>query len=384
MLGTSLTIMMALIVVWVAFAVTSQGGATTLESDFRVLWAAARLFLEGEPLAAFQSDRVRAVYDPTSTDWMPWLYPPGYLFVMAPLGALPYAPAFLAMTLLSVAAMALAARPFVGGVGPAWAALTLAPAYLPTLVIGQNSLVWLAVLLAALYALRSGRPILAGVLIGCLTLKPQLGLMLPVALLAAWQWRAILAAGATALLLAGLPTLAVGPEYWPLLATQLADHAERMITLTPDLDLLVSPGYLPTRLGLAPSTALSMQWALTALCALSVAVFWRSRRVGFDAKVALLLTAILLSAPYLWYYEAAMMAAIGLFLLRAGILVPRGAQAFLLVLLWIGAGLQSANVFLQLVPDRYLGGVIATPTLFLAFFLCWHHLWSLRAADPAA
>ena len=372
-LGVSLTLVFAAMVVGTAFVVTSEDGIRTLTSDFRVFWAAARLMLAGDPLAAFDLARMDAEYNEVTTAWMPWLYPPGYLVLVAPFGALPYALAFLAMTLLSVAAMALATRPFAGGPGPVWLAASLAPAYLPALIIGQNSLIWLAVLLAALAALRNGRAVLAGVLIGCLTLKPQLGVMIPIALLAAGQWRAILSATGTTLLLAAVPTLITGLDYWPLLLGRLADHADRMVLLVSDLVLIVGPVRFGTLLGLPTATALTLQWIIMAAAALSVAVFWRSSRIGFDAKAALLLTAILLSAPYLWYYEAAMMPVIGLFLIRAGILGPRWPGLGLVILLWIGAGLQSMDVLFPLFEDRYFGAALITPLLCLTFALCWAH-----------
>jgi hypothetical protein len=384
-LGVSGALFLMAIVVAVAFILTADGSPRTLDSDFRVFWAAARILLSGDPLAAFYDARLDLEYGEVTEAWMPWLYPPGYLFLVAPLGALPYAVAFLAMTLLSVAAMTLAARPFAGGVRPVWAALALAPAYLPALVIGQNSLIWLAVFLAALHALRSGNAVLAGVIIGCLTLKPQLGLLIPIALLAAWQWRTILAAAVTTILLAALPTLVTGVAYWQLLVEKLGLHADRMVTLIAELDLTVGPFFLASLIGLPTPAALALQWAITGIAALSVFLFWRSPRIGFDARVALLMIAILLSAPYLWYYEAAMMPAIGLFLLRAGILGTRPLHLVLLLFLWIGAGLQSANVFLHLVPDRYLGGVIVTPALLIAFALCWRHfIRETRGADGNA
>jgi hypothetical protein len=383
--GASLTLLHVFIVLQVAFLMTGEGGTRTLESDFRVFWAAARLVLGGEPLAPFDLGRLAGEYGTATDSWMPWLYPPGYLVLVAPLGLLPYAMAYLAMTLLSLLAMALAARAFAGGLGPVWAAMVLAPAFLPALIIGQNSLIWLAVLLAALACLRGGRAVLAGLLIGCLTLKPQLGLMIPFALLAAGQWRTILAAGGTALVLAGLPTLLTGAEYWSSLAAILAQHAERMVSLAPRLDLTVGPVFLAAQAGLAMPQALALQWGLMTLVALSVLVFWHSGRVGFDAKAGLLMLSILISAPYLWYYECALMAAAGLFLVRAGILSRHPAHLVLLALLWIGAGWQSWNVFLHLVPDRYLGAPIVTPVLFLAFFLCWVHYFARhRGAEVSA
>ncbi|NJS38717.1 MAG: DUF2029 domain-containing protein [Rhodobacteraceae bacterium] len=279
--------------------------------------------------------------------------------------------------------MSLAARPFVAGVKPVWAAMALAPAYLPALVIGQNSMIWLAVLMAALAAMRSGKAVLAGVLIGCLTLKPQLGVLIPFALLASGQWRTIFAALGTTFVLAMVPTLIVGLEYWPLLSSNTTEHASRMIELVSELYLTVGPFAFLAQLGLPAATGLSVQWGVMAVAALSVFLFWRSDRISFDAKVGLLMTAILLSAPYLWYYEAAMMAAIGLFLVRAGILTTRWPHLVLVTLLWIGAGLQSMDLVFPLFEDRYLGAFIVTPVLTACFALCWAHLLQARRSPVA-
>jgi len=381
-LGVSLTLFFGILIVATAFILTSEDGMRTLDSDFRVFWGAARLALAGEPLSTFDLVRLEAEYNVVTEDWMPWLYPPGYLYLVAPFGLMSYAVAFLMMTLISVTAMAFAARPFVAGIAPVGAAMALAPAYMPALIIGQNSLIWLAVLLAALGAMRSGRAVLAGVLIGCLTLKPQLGVMIPFALLASGQWRTIFAAAGTTVALVAVPTLVVGVGYWPLLLTRMSEHADQMFRLLDELPLTVGPFYLASQLGLTSAAALTLQWGISAVAALSVVLFWRSGRIGFDAKVALLLIAVLLSAPYLWYYEAALMPAIGLFMLRAGILTTRPGHLGLLGLLWIGAGLQSLDLVFPLFNDRYLGAVIVTPVLFIAFGLCWAQFF--RAGNTPA
>ncbi len=122
-LAASLTLLVVFIVLTVVFIVTSDPEVRTMTSDFRVFWAAARLFLAGEPLAAFDASRIAGEYGEAADAWMPWLYPPGYLVLVAPFGALPYQWAYLAMTLISVAAMALATRPLAGGIKPVWAAM---------------------------------------------------------------------------------------------------------------------------------------------------------------------------------------------------------------------------------------------------------------------
>ena len=83
-LGASLTLLVVFIVLTVVFIVTSDPEVRTMTSDFRVFWAAARLFLAGEPLAAFDASRIAGEYGEAADAWMPWLYPPGYLVLVAP------------------------------------------------------------------------------------------------------------------------------------------------------------------------------------------------------------------------------------------------------------------------------------------------------------
>jgi hypothetical protein len=379
--GAAVTLIFTLSMLLTAFMTTSESATRALDMDFRVFWAAARLAFEGEPLAAFDMDRLSGMHGFFDDRWLPWVYPPGYLLLIAPLGAFSFATSFLIATLASFLLIALAVRPFTGGNPAVWLAMALSPAYIAALMIGQNSVIWLACLLAALAALRDDRWLLAGLFIGCLTLKPQLGVMIAVALLAAGLWRTILVAAATALLLAALPTLLVGIEYWQLFLDRLSEQGDRVLSGIASTNLMVGSFYLMVRAGLVPETALMAQAAIAVLCALAVALVWRSNRVGFDVKAATLITAIFLSAPYLWFYEAALMAAAGLFLLRAGLIGCTPAQLALLLLLWLGAGLQAIFVYLGL-ESRFPWAAIYVPLMLVSLFLCLLHTTALHRPTP--
>jgi hypothetical protein len=380
-LGASITVLAAGLVLWTAVQTTSEAGPRALNIDFRVFWAAARLAIGGEGLAAFDLARLEAVHGVEPGAWMPWLYPPGYLALIAPLGLMPFAGAFLLATLLAVGLLAWAARSFAAPAPALWLGLVLAPAMIPALLIGQNSLIWLAGLLVGIAALRDGRWLVAGVAFGCLTLKPQLGLMIPLALAAAGLWRVILAAAATAMVLAALPTLIFGPDYWGLLAAGLAAQSDRLIAGIGTLFLMVGPFSLAAQLGVPAPAALTLQAAVSAAAALAVLVLWRSDRVGFDAKAAGLITAILLSAPYLWNYETAFLPAIALFLIRAGLLQPRPWQLVVLFLLWTGAAWQALGLLLGL-GGRGLGAVVITPLLLVSLALCLRPLFLAADGPP--
>lgn len=381
--GVAVTVLATYAMLLTAYILTAEPGTLAIEIDFRVFWAAGRLALEGEPLAAFDMARLGAVHNIKPEAWMPWLYPPGYLLALMPFGAMTFANSFLMSTFLSVVLIGLAVRPFSAGLIPVWLALTLAPAYVPSLILGQNSLFWLAGFLAAIAALQKGRWVLAGVFIGCLTLKPQLGLLIPVALLAAGLWRTILSAIVTTAVLAIVPTFIFGLDYWPALAARLAEHGENVVYSIVDLFLMVGPLYLLTLMGVAVDVALKLQWVIVAVMVGIVFILWRSRRVDFDTKVAGLMLAMLLSAPYLWYYELAMMVAIGLFMVRGGILDRTPAQMLLLLCLWCGGVLQALNVFFDYVDGHLIGAVLITPVLVASMVIVLMHAFAPPRQDNA-
>lgn len=382
--GAGLTVLVVIGFLFAGYYLTGEDGRRALAIDLRVFWAAARLMLAGEPLATFDMSRLAAEHGQNPGEWMPWLYPPGYLLLIAPLGAMSFANAYLATTVVSLGLIFVAVRPFAAGSWQIKLALTLAPAYLPTLFLGQNALLWLAGLLAALAALRAERWVLAGFFIGLLTLKPQLGLLIPIALLASGLWTTILVATLTTAVLALAPTLVFGLEYWPLLADGLRAQGRWVAGSIDQIKFMIGPFRLATQLGASNEAALYLQYSITAASALAVFFIWRSNRIGFDTKVAGLLTAILLSAPYLWYYEAAMMAPIALFLLRSGCLPQGRPGRLILLLLWLGGSLQFMNVFDSPKMAWIFSGLLVTPTLCLCLAFCLTQVVYPRSATQEA
>ena len=91
--------------------------------------------------------------------------------------------------------------------------LLLAPAVTANIWTGQNGFLVAALLVGGLIQL-DRRPILAGVLFGMLTIKPQLGLLLPIMLVLTGRWRTIGAAVATVVVLFAATSLVFGLEVW--------------------------------------------------------------------------------------------------------------------------------------------------------------------------
>src|SRR5450759_1306515 len=78
---------------------------------------------------------------------------------------------------------------------------------------GQNG-AWSAALLGGGLSLLERRPVAAGMLFGLFVYKPHLALLIPVALIAGRQWRALIAAGVTTVIVLALSVVLFGPDVW--------------------------------------------------------------------------------------------------------------------------------------------------------------------------
>jgi hypothetical protein len=146
------------------------------------------------------------------TPFYGWHYPPLFLGVAAMLALMPYLLALFvwqAVTLaLYLAAMrAILPRP------EFWLPALAFPAVLINISHGHNGLLSAALLGGGL-VLIDRRPQFAGLLFGLLCYKPQLGVMIPVALAGGRQWRVFLFAALTVGAICLLSWLAFGAGVW--------------------------------------------------------------------------------------------------------------------------------------------------------------------------
>lgn len=150
--------------------------------------------------------------------------------------------------------------------------------------------------------------------------KPQLGLLAPVALVAAGLWRTIAAACATLVACAAAATAAFGVNIWGLWLSSLIDYSR-----TPMINRLMPTVAGSLRLsGAPPSVALAAQTIATVAVA---AVVWRACRSGITPRaVALVVVGTFLATPHamnydlpmttfavVWYLERRLRATQGLF-----------------------------------------------------------------------
>ncbi|MET0705661.1 MAG: glycosyltransferase family 87 protein, partial [Tardiphaga sp.] len=178
-------------------------------TDFVNVWSAGRLALEGHPAWAWDWEiqkRVQvAVLGQSYPGNFAWHYPPPFLFVAEMLARLPYGLAYAGWAALSFVPYLLMMR---GVVGRPFGLLLAAafPVVLTNALVGQNGFLTASLIGGALVLLPA-RPVLAGICLGLLSYKPQYGLLFPLVLIAALQWRAFVAAGVTTVLLAAVSWL---------------------------------------------------------------------------------------------------------------------------------------------------------------------------------
>ncbi len=259
-----------------------------------------------------------------------WSYPPSYGLIAAGFGWLPPWGAVFAFDALTLTLLAFVLR-LAGKSGWFIAAILLAPAGLESVLEHQNAALMTALVGGGVLLLET-RPRLAGALIGLATIKPQLGLVLPLNLLrrspVAFIWAAL-----AAVLLAGAALAAFGPGAW-LGFVRFTSPAMSNVLLTgkpPEFAGGLISGFALAKPFVGVHGALVAQ-ALVSLGCVVAGLFTR--------RAAVLLVLSALASPYLHDYDL-LGAALAVALLVQDRLV-RGffpGEPVLFFLVWFGPGL---------------------------------------------
>ena len=339
------------------------------DRDFLEFWGAARLALSGNPSAAYDNAALHAVQSAAATFGsrsaeLPFPYPPAYLLLLLPFAVLSFPVAMVAWSLSTFAFYLFAARRLFPRSG--WLAAAF-PAVFANAAIGQNGFLTAGLFMSGL-SLLSLFPFAAGLVLGCLVIKPQLAMLLPVALIAGRHWRAIggAAVSATAVMVVGL--LLFGG------ASTVAwlDQAPLIVRVTGEglmgWSKLASIYAAAREMGIPAGAAIALHTFVAAIAAAAVWRIWRSPG-DEGARVAILAAGSMLISPYLFFYDGLLLVPAFFYLAqvneRAGVLIALWCVP-LLVMAQIGASGELVN----------LNPVV--PILLLALT---YHRWSADRAD---
>jgi hypothetical protein len=340
-------------------------------SDWMVFYTAVRAYFDGHLAVIFDPGRFQAALSARFSGWLsahlpphPWVYPPTFLLLFLPFGLLPANASVASFELASFAAAAAAARLYASDDARRTlllGSLLLNPATPFNVMVGQNAF-WTGALLLGGLGLLARAPVLAGLLLGIVTAKPQLFLMVPVALIAARNWRALASAGVTTLTLALASLSVFGLEPWRAWLELAAGRgAAYAAWLAPGRLLGQSVFAVSMLLGASSTLANLLQAAAAATAAACVYSGFRRDAPG-ELKIALLLAATMAAAPQVSASDAVLLGlAASLFLSGLPTAGPRGLYAAAAALLWISPLFN---------PPALITAGLATPLLILLFMGC--------------
>jgi hypothetical protein len=219
-----------------------------------------------------------------------YISPPPVAWLALPLTQLPYDVAYWLWSALLL--LALAWTWYLAAPGRGYERLLLliaALGWLPViygLQLGQPGLL-VALGVAASYALlRAGRQFLAGLALGVLVLKPQLGFLIPIALLAGGRYRAFAGAVAALAILAVASAINVGPDGIAAYQERLGFAAGVPVNRELTLDLFIG--------NVAVTRLIQVVIALWAL-----ALVYRLRKGPVEWIFVIAIVGGLLASPYL-------------------------------------------------------------------------------------
>ncbi|WP_306149875.1 MULTISPECIES: glycosyltransferase family 87 protein [unclassified Roseibium] len=291
-------------VLWqVDFAKTMPDGTIVLVSDFLSFWMAARQVLMGMPEVPYDINAfigVQELYNDPGV-FFAFFYPPMYLMMITPLGFFSSTTAYIVFQGFNAVALSVVMKK----IARHWLAVFLvfgSPAAYMSMMNGQNGLLTAFLFGAGLLCLKNQRLVLAGVFIGLLTTKPQLGVLIPFALLAGGFWITFLSAVVTTLLLAGASWIVFGSDTWLAFLQQI-----------PAAQLAMTDGFLPVYhlasvfgfivgIGGSVGVASVLQFMFGLFLVVITVWTWR-KQINFEAKAIVLLSASTLISPFIFVYD---------------------------------------------------------------------------------
>ncbi len=275
-------------------------------TEFRIFWTGSYMALHGElsdiyNTAKFEETEKRL----TGTEkGHVWLYPPPFLFIVLPLSLLPFLASlglWLAVTLSCYVLILrrICPQPYV-----LWW-MVFFPGIVSNFLVGHNGFLS-GTLLGGGLLFMNRAPILAGILLGLFCYKPQLAILIPLALLAGRRWNILGISVITGAVTGIASALIFGPAIWleflrnlPIAAklTDSPHYWDRMPTL-----------YAAAR---AAGSGTLIAWALQGIMMLGVmaGIYWVwSGKASAATRASILLLGILLFTRYAFIYDYAILA----------------------------------------------------------------------------
>jgi hypothetical protein len=346
-----------------------NSGGRVVATDYEIYRFASVLLWQGDLVTLFDPGKFFPAHDAfagTPLGFSPFPYPPSALWVVAPLDLLPDFVRPLLWLGVPFAAFAWIVCRNLDRPWPAAPALLLAPASIMNIAEGQNGFLSAALLCGGLLALPA-RPLLAGALIGLLSYKPQLGILLPFVLLAGGYYRAFVMAVAVtiALVLASLALFGVEP--WRIYLNAALPTQRAFLETGGGFALLTTPSvFMGGRLlGLPIALDYVLQGIATLLVIGACTWIFSRRAIQPAQKLPLVMVGAFLATPYCAGYDLGIVAAAQLLALHRS---PGRYQ--LHAVAWV--------LPLLMIPLSIVHVPVGPIVLSVLFYVLWSNAWRTR------
>ena len=311
------------------------------------------------------------------------LYPPQVSIFFAPLAHLSYGWALTLWWIFSAGVYGICCywiwracpglKDYGGTVFPLAAAY---PAFFHLIAWGQTSAVALACFTLLFFLLRDRREFLAGLVLGCLIFKPQLGIAAAIVFVSTGAWKIVLGAA-----LSAVAQLSIGVFYYG--TEPLYQWIHRLRSLPALLPLLEPKLYQTHSLRtfwsmLLPNAGLSFSlYVLSAVLVLglTVACWKKNRGVPLSLRYSAILFASALVAPHLTVYDLVILAPA--FMLLTDWLMSQPSEP---MTRWLGTLLYFVYALPLLGPfARWTHVQISVVAMVAALYLIWQICCGLRS-----
>ncbi len=290
-----------------------RGFAGLHGDDWMVFYTAARMSVEGHAASVFDGDRLTSILNARFAHWLarpltlhPFLYPPHYLLLLAPFAWIPPLPALAVFLVATFAGLVTALSRYAQSRRDIWIygfAALLCPASAIVFNAGQNTFLTLALLIGGM-ALCERRPVSGGILLGVLTFKPQLWLMVPPVLLALRQWKSLGIALATSAVLIVASIAIFGMEPWRAWFGVLTGGSELYARWSAETRIHGLGTYNYALFLGAPGWLAGLTQAAAAAASAVLVYRVHRRPAPPDLRLAIVLAATFFAAPNMLIYDA--------------------------------------------------------------------------------
>lgn len=276
-------------------------------SDFIPFYAGSKLALQGDPAEIYSITKIHALEKMvlgTDKYLFPWLYSPSFLIIILPFGLFPYGISFVLWIFPPFYGYLWIIRRIAPHPLTPWLFIVFPPAIL-NFTYGQNGFLS-TLLLGGGLLLVDRHPFTGGLLFGLLSYKPQLTILIPVALLAGRKWRALWGAAVSSISLILISLILFGIITWKA----FIDNIFTTLQSIPYQKLWAKmPTVIVTarKMGADPVVAEMIQVAVALIVICIVSWIWW-KRASLSLRGSSLILGTFLVIPYAFEYDLSLTA----------------------------------------------------------------------------